>query len=349
MRLNYVINFIEQALVFHSIIVKFILSLSKGHSLQAHTNVEQYILFWIAVRKFVDLKFTSNISEILKTYTSKMYHADVYNVMIASPGDLAEERKVAQEIILDWNNINSSVRKIVLLPLSWEYNTIPEIGDRPQEIINKKILNNADILVGIFWTRIGTPTAKVVSGSVEEIEEHISLKKPSMLYFSNKPVLPDSIDSEQYAAVKKLKKEYQAKGLTNDFDSTENFRNQFQRHLSMKLNEDEYFNKLFDQKIGQLFSNALSNENVLSETAKLLIKEVSKDSSGQLIKVRFSGGFVFQTNNKQLNEDDSSRTKARWDSALNELLNQDLLEPLGHKGEMFRITQKGYDLEDTFN
>ena len=35
------------------------------------------------------------------------YQADVYNVMLASPSDVNEERQTAREIILDWNNIHS--------------------------------------------------------------------------------------------------------------------------------------------------------------------------------------------------------------------------------------------------
>lgn len=116
--------------------------------------------------------------------------------MIASPGDVSEERKVAREVILDWNNIHSFSRKIVLMPISWELNTFPSMGERPQEIINAQILNDADILIGIFWTRIGSPTGKAPSGTVEEIEAHINSRKSAMLYFSNQPVVASSIDND---------------------------------------------------------------------------------------------------------------------------------------------------------
>src|SRR2546428_13407073 len=112
------------------------------------------------------------------------YKAEVYNVMIASPGDVNAEREIAREVILDWNNINSFTRKIVLAPIGWEYNTVPATGDRAQAIIDQQILQNADILVGIFWTRCGTPTGKALSGSGEELEEHSLPWKEAMLYFS---------------------------------------------------------------------------------------------------------------------------------------------------------------------
>ncbi len=272
------------------------------------------------------------------------YQADVYNVMLASPSDVTAEREIAREIILDWNNINSFTRKIVLLPLGWEYNAIPTMGNRPQEIINNQVLKNADILIGIFWTRIGTPTGKAISGTVEEIEEHIKSGKPAMLYFSKQPAVPDSIDSEQYAAVRRLKAEFQSNGLTYDFDSIDNFKIHFQRHLAMKMNEDEYFKNFNENGNGR--SPSGSNGYLLSEYAKTLLLEISKDNSGQLIKIGSMGVFHLETNGRQLNEDSEPRTKAKWEAALNELLNFDLVSPIGYKGEMYQITDLGYTVAD---
>jgi hypothetical protein len=273
------------------------------------------------------------------------YQAEVYNVMIASPSDVSLERQIARDIILDWNNINSGIRKIVLFPISWEYNSIPSMGNRPQEIINEQILRNADILVGIFWTRIGTPTGKAISGTVEEIEEHIESGKPAMLYFSNKPVMPDSINTKQYNAVKKLKDEFQSKGLTNDFDSVDDFRKNFQRHLSMKFNESKYHTD-------QIESNAESNFDTteirynLSNEAKIILTEVSKDNAGQIFKLTSLGGWSFLTNGNQLNDDYSPRTKAKLEAAITELLELDLINDVEYKGEIFQLTDKGYQVAD---
>lgn len=272
------------------------------------------------------------------------YQADVYNVMLASPSDVILERQIAREIILDWNNINSSMRRIVLLPISWEYNSIPSMGNRPQEIINEQILRNADILVGIFWTRIGTPTGKAVSGTVEEIEEHVESGKPAMLYFSNKPVIQDSIDPEQYNAVKKLKKDFQSRGLTNDFDSVEDFRKNFQRHLSMKLNESIYLTSPIESNVE--INKETTQKYILSIEAKTILLEISKDNAGQILKISSLAGYTFLTNGKSLNEDYSPRTKAKLDAAINELLEFDLIKAVGSKGEIFQLTDKGYQLAD---
>ncbi|MGL3109820.1 hypothetical protein [Bradyrhizobium sp. BR 1432] len=41
-------------------------------------------------------------------------------VLIASPSDLAEERKVAIETTYEWNAQHSEAEAIVLLPVAWE-------------------------------------------------------------------------------------------------------------------------------------------------------------------------------------------------------------------------------------
>ncbi|MGZ8907437.1 MAG: DUF4062 domain-containing protein [Methylobacter sp.] len=110
------------------------------------------------------------------------YSAKVFNVMIASPGDVASERAIIRDVIYEWNAVHSQSRNIVLLPIGWESHSSPEMGSSPQAIINEQILDKCDLLVGVFWTRIGTPTKEHPSGTVEEIEKHIESGKPAMLY-----------------------------------------------------------------------------------------------------------------------------------------------------------------------
>ena len=126
------------------------------------------------------------------------YQATIYRVMIASPSDVAEERQIIREVVNEWNAVHSSIRLIALLPVGWETHSAPEMGARAQSIINRRLLDSCDLLVGAFWTRIGTPTGESVSGTVEEIARHIGEGKPAMLYFSSVPVIPEIINREQY-------------------------------------------------------------------------------------------------------------------------------------------------------
>jgi hypothetical protein len=129
------------------------------------------------------------------------YVANVLNVMIASPSDVIQERIAIRDAIAEWNTVHALDRKTVLMPVGWETHSVPEMGDRPQAIINKQILKDADLLIAVFWTRIGSPTGASPSGTIEEIEEHLKARKPAMIYFSSVPVRADSIEENQYKAL----------------------------------------------------------------------------------------------------------------------------------------------------
>src|ERR1035437_2332492 len=174
------------------------------------------------------------------------YPASVYKVMIASPSDVMNERNIIREVLAEWNSAHSESRKIVLLPVSFETHTIPEMGGRPQAIINKQILNGCDFLIGVFWTRIGTPTGDYFSGSMEEIEKHIKVGKPAMLYFSSVPVKPESVDQEQYAKLIEFKESCKKRGLYETYEDVNSFRNKLSHQLQIKMNQDEFFSSGID-------------------------------------------------------------------------------------------------------
>ena len=164
------------------------------------------------------------------------FTAEVYRVLIASPGDTEHERSIIPDVINDWNAASAATTGIILMPVKWETHSTPILGNRPQEIINQQIVNDADLLVGIFWTRIGTQTGKYISGTVEEIQQFVSQDKPVMLYFSETPINPSRIDVEQFTVLKSFKDSMRLKGLTESYSDLTDFRNKFTRQLSIQLN-----------------------------------------------------------------------------------------------------------------
>lgn len=123
------------------------------------------------------------------------YQATVYRILIASPSDVTSERKAIPDVIGAWNATHSEDYSVVLLPVMWETHSTPEMGDRPQAILNKQLVASCDLLVGAFWTRIGTHTGVSESGTIEEIEEIRKAGKPVLLYFSSQPVVLDLIQA----------------------------------------------------------------------------------------------------------------------------------------------------------
>lgn len=136
------------------------------------------------------------------------YDARVFQILIASPSDVQEERKILAEVIYEWNHVNSRDRRVVLLPLRWETHSSPEMGLRAQAVINKQIVDHCDMAVGVFWTRVGTPTSEAESGTAEEVARVGDAGKPVMLYFSKSKVDLDSVDLEEYMRLRDLRRRH---------------------------------------------------------------------------------------------------------------------------------------------
>ncbi len=274
------------------------------------------------------------------------YTATIFNVMIASPGDVASERAIVRDVVYEWNAVNSGARKIVLLPIGWETHSSPEMGAPAQQIINRQVLNKCDLLVGVFWTRIGTPTEKHLSGTVEEIEEHIASERPAMLYFSSQPVAMDTVDLDQVQRLKAFKQSCQSRGLYEGYDSHAEFKEKFYRHLQLKLNEHPLFQVDEVSPDNTTIVESRTKIPDLSQEARALLKEASQDSGGTILHARYIGGTAIQTNGKNLIPSNDRREVAKWEEALEQLSSYELVVDRGYKGEVFEITNLGYQVAD---
>lgn len=266
-------------------------------------------------------------------------------MMIASPGDVASERAIIRDVVYEWNAVHSQARSIVLLPVGWETHSSPEMGDSAQNIINNQVLERCDLLVGVFWTRIGTPTTDYASGTVEEIERHMQSGKPTMLYFSSQPVVLDSVESEQIEQLKVFKESCRKRGLYESYDSLSGFKEKFYRQLQLKMYDHPMFKQgLVGTDIQVVVSKTPFPE--LTNEAKVLLKESSKDKNGTILYIRHLGGTDIQTNGKNLIDSNERREVARWESALQELVEKGFVIERGHKGQVFEISNEGYQVAD---
>jgi hypothetical protein len=278
------------------------------------------------------------------------YAATIFNVMIASPGDVPVERQLARDVIHEWNAIHSPSRNMALMPIGWESHSYPSMENGPQGVLNKQILEEADLLVAIFWTRIGTPTNEAVSGSVEEIEKHVKAGKPAMIYFSSAPVVLDSVDLRQYERLKAFREQLKTRGLYETYESPGNFADKFRRQLATRVNKDPFFGVQggpdVANVIAEVVDTARSKISYMSEEAKNLLVEASRDRGGHILHARFIGGEEVQTNGKQFVKDGDARSRAIWVSALEELSTLGLIRDLGWKGEVYQVTREGYDVAE---
>ena len=153
-----------------------------------------------------------------------------YNVFIASPGDVPEERTATREICESLNN-DSFVKdkKIRLNPVGWE-DVIPEAG-RPQAIINQ-LQQECDIFICMLYRRYGTPTGGYDSGTEEEFlnayEKWKNLSHPKIMFYFKEVLISSARDFEdpQLKKVFELKEKIQANEmlLYGTFKDTSDFK-----------------------------------------------------------------------------------------------------------------------------
>ena len=256
-----------------------------------------------------------------------MFQANCFNVMIVSPSDLNNERKIVREALYHWNEINSRHRNIVFSILGYDSNAHTDSGAHPQEILNHQLLEQADLIIAIFWTKLGTPTTEYSSGSVEEITKHIQQGKKAHIYFSNKTIDPRKLDTEQYEKLQNYKKSIQGSTFYKEFSS-----------------EDE-FEKMMGDEI-QLIANELESEELIIQSqpaqTKVQFSEMEIEvlsamkRTTELSFVKLHGG----TNvNGALIKD--VRTILEIEEAIESLESKDLIRPASPKREIFRLTASG--------
>ncbi len=278
------------------------------------------------------------------------YKATIIPIMIATPGDVSEEREIIRSVIHDWNDVNAATAKIMLSPIGWETHSSPELGARPQELINSRVLKECDLLVGVFWTRLGTPTGKSASGTVEEIEEHLKAGKPAMIYFSSAPVAPQSIDAVQFNEVQIFKEKCKGLGLIEQYENLEQFKGKLSKQLQVCLNQNDYLKNIIKPKIKVTTTESSINpeqENTynLSPDAKELLKAAASNEDGTILKAEYIGGRHVQAGDKQFGGS-NARESAKWETALNQLIIRGLVVARGYKGQVFELTHRGWSVAD---
>lgn len=183
-------------------------------------------------------------------------YSTVFQVFVASPSDVAEERSLLEGVISQLNQIWSASLGITFELVKWETNVHPSFSNDPQTAINEQIGLEYDVFIGIFWGRIGTSTPRSVSGTLEEFDRaysRLTLNKNSpeiMIYFKDAAIQPSKIDTTQLQAVKDFRESLTEKGgLYSMFEDQSGFESSLRSHLSA---------------LAQKFSNSLKNANSVS-------------------------------------------------------------------------------------
>jgi len=154
----------------------------------------------------------------------------IIDILLASPSDVIIERDLISTTVQEWNALYGESRNVNFNLIRYETDVAPNFGDYPQAVVNDQVGDKYDVLIAIFWNRIGTETPAAASGSVEEYERALARLKDGddvhiALYFKEANVAPDKIDLEQLAKLREFRAGIpSAGGLTSTFSDDEALR-----------------------------------------------------------------------------------------------------------------------------
>jgi hypothetical protein len=147
------------------------------------------------------------------------FDARILTVLIASPSDTRQARDLVEAAVQSWNRDRARTQKVVLLPLRWEVDAVPELGGGDgQAAINRQLVDQADIVIGLFHSRLGQPTPRGASGTAEEIERSMMRGARVHVLFSEM-ALPHDVDTTQLEACREFKRKLQDQGLVGSYAS----------------------------------------------------------------------------------------------------------------------------------
>jgi uncharacterized protein YegL len=166
--------------------------------------------------------------------------ARVLRIVAASPGDVKAERTAIEEVINELNRGVAAVFSLRLELIRWETDVFPGFHSKgPQGLIDARLrIADADLLVGIFWKRFGTPVPGSQSGTQHEFEvAYQSWKRTGrpqiMMYFNQKPYMPKAKEeTDQQGRVLAFRDSFPAEGLWWEYKGPIHFEKLLRNHLT---------------------------------------------------------------------------------------------------------------------
>ncbi len=241
---------------------------------------------------------------------------------------------IAREVICDWNAAHALEQKRILLPLEGK---------------GSKALSS-DLLVAFFCSSPGGSIEQEPYGIEEEIEDHLRVVKPVLIYFSEARVDLKRAHVLQSGVLEEFKKRYMTATVDSYGDDKE-FRAKFARHLEMAVTTHEHFKTI--PAVPALEPGTVPHPldprrtGPLSPWAQKILVEACDDFEAYIGRIKIGGTLKIQANGKQLVEQNIPETLAKWDSAFEELVSGGYIRDAGCNGQLFQISPKGFEFLKT--
>ena len=188
---------------------------------------------------------------------------DKLQVVLASPSDLMEERKMVAEVVKECNA--KYIKRGLSIDLRMWENSLPGSNDNgPQGLIDLDLeIPESDIFICMYWKKIGTLLPEEnVTGTEHELnialESYKKSKKPDIKAFFKK--VPDDIEvSVDTVEIDRIADKLKSKGLYNVFANKEEL--------------EKTINRIFEEE----FIKRKLTKNIQNSKAKdlMVVSEIS--------------------------------------------------------------------------
>lgn len=159
----------------------------------------------------------------------------VYRCLIISPSDVVDARDALEQVINEWNAHVGRALGARVEAVRWETHATPEMGGRPQGILNEQLVDSCDLGVAVFWSRLGTPTGEHESGSVEELERLLNRHARVLVYFCTANIPQAAMSDDQFPRLAKAREAFESRGLLGTYSSPEQLARTFLLHLTSTM------------------------------------------------------------------------------------------------------------------
>lgn len=146
------------------------------------------------------------------------YSGTVLRLLLAAPGDVPpSDRKVILDTVNTWNVREGEPHGVAVVVMHWADHTAAQYGIRPQESINQQLVDRCDVLLALFWHRLGSPTGEAASGTVEELEHAVGAGKYVAVLKCQRPAAPADIDTDQLDELRRFLDDNRMSALVKDY------------------------------------------------------------------------------------------------------------------------------------
>lgn len=161
-------------------------------------------------------------------------------VVLVSPGDVANERAALNTVVDELNRGVAADRGCWLSLWRWETDARPGMHlQGPQGLIDELMqIQDADVVVGVFWKRSGTPTGAADSGTEHELRRAWAAWRDQgrpevMVYFCTRAYSPKTSDElAQWQRVLDLPRQLPKEQLWWTYKTVRQFEALLREHLT---------------------------------------------------------------------------------------------------------------------